>query len=547
MTATLRATGATKRGRRPRDEFDTTPWPVALLCGGFGGFCALLAFPPYGMWMLLPVSIALLGAGLLVRSARLAALVSMLWGAAFFIPLTQWASTYAGSMPWIALGLFEALYIVLFGLLARAVMVRRGLCVTTALFVSALWVGVETLRSTAPWGGLPWGASAFALEDSPLLNLAPWVGMAGLALVVALMGQLLLFGALSLLGRRRRGLIGFSGVWPCAVAVAAVLVTVVVPSPQNRAPSDRPTMSIAAIQGSMEGIDPVSYTMPDDVFDNHMAVTRRTIDAAAEKGTELDMIVWPEDSTGWDPRQDPHLAAQLTSAAEDAGAPVLVGTQVRVGQTQRLNQSVLFTPEHTTPYEYSKRHPVPFGEYVPIRDLFRLVTDKVDLISLDMLPGEEVGVMDLAELEQGEGRVGILICFEIAYDALVQDVVDDGAEMIVVQSNNALFGDSHEAIQQLAQAKVMAVMSGRSVVHISTVGHSAIFSPEGRQIDFVDHWEEGALMADVPLRTAITPAVAAGPWISVGISALGALGVLLALSTDRRALAPRAARRVRGQ
>ena len=101
-----------------------------------------------------------------MRSARLAVLVSLMWGAAFFIPLTQWASTYAGSMPWIALGLFEALYIVLFGLLARTVMVRRGLCVTTALFVSALWVGVETLRSSAPWGGLPWGASAFALADS---------------------------------------------------------------------------------------------------------------------------------------------------------------------------------------------------------------------------------------------------------------------------------------------------------------------------------------------------------------------------------------------
>src|SRR5699024_9616060 len=107
------------------------------------------------------------------------------------------------------------------------------------------------------------------------------------------------------------------------------------------------------------------------------------------------------------------------------------------------------------------------------------------------------------------------------------------AEVIVVQSNNALFGDSHEAIQQLAQARVMAVMSGRSVVHISTVGHSAIFSPTGRRIDFVDHWDQGALLADVPLRTAITPAV-------------GAVGLLAALGGDRRALARTAPRRRRG-
>src|SRR5699024_12220070 len=61
-----------------------------------------------------------------------------------------------------------------------------------------------------------------------------------------------------------------------------------------------------------------------------------------------------------------------------------------------------------------------------------------DLVPVDMLTGEEVGVMDLGALGQGEDQVGILICFEIAYDSLVQDVVDGGAEVIVVQSNNEI-------------------------------------------------------------------------------------------------------------
>lgn len=537
MSAPARTAPPRQATRRTRDEFDPTPWPLALVCAVLGGLCALLAFPPYDLWMLLPVALALLGAALLVRSPWLGAAVSLLWGAAFFIPLTEWASTYAGSMPWIALGVVQALYIVVFGVLARAVMVRRGLGPSSAIVVSALWVGVETLRSHVPWGGLPWGASGFALADSPLLNLGPWIGMAGMAFVVALLGQLLLCGALALLGRRHRGLTGFSGVWPCAVAVAAILGAIVVPHPVNRAPEQRPTMSIAAIQGSMGEIDPISYTMPDDVFENHLAVTHDVIEETEARGTALDLIVWPEDSTGFDPRQDPWTAEQLTRASAAADAPLLIGTQTRVGQSGRLNQSVLYTPDGTTPYEYSKRHPVPFGEYVPHRDLFRLVTDKVDLISLDMVPGQEVGVMDLGGLGQGEDTVGVLICFEIAYDNLVRDVVREGAEVVVVQSNNALFGDSHEAIQQLAEAKVMAVVSGRSVVHISTVGHSAIFSPEGRRIDFVDHWEQGALLADVPLRTGITPAVAAGPWIAIVLSAVGGLGVLAALTGDRRALA----------
>ena len=529
---------ARRRARARRDEIDPTPWPLALLCAVVGGAAAFAAFPPYDMWGLLPLSLTLLSAGLLVRSVWLAALVSLLWGAAFFIPLTEWANIYAGTVPWIALGIVQALYILLYGLLARTVMVRRGLTISTALVVAALWVGVETLRSHWPWGGLSWGASAFALADSPLLSLGPWIGTAGLAFAVALLGQVVLHGVLALLGRRHRGLIGFSGVWPLALAVAAVLATMVVPYPRNAPPEGRHSMTIMAIHGSATKPEGVTYQMPEGVYENHVDVTQGALGAAQESGVSADLVVWPEDSTGWDPREDPQRAREISALAADAEAPLLVGTQQAVGEDQRYNHALLYTPEGETPYVYAKRHPVPFGEYVPARDLFRRITDKVDLVGRDMLAGDEVGVMDLQSLEQGEAQVGILICFEIAYDNLVLDVVDDGAEVIVVQSNTALFGDSHEAVQQLAQAEVMAVISGRSVVHAATAGPSAIFSPEGRRLAHVDHWDQGAMIADVPLRTGITPAVAAGPWIAIGITAVGVVGWLAALGSTRRAIHP---------
>lgn len=518
------------------DQFDPTPWPLALLCAALGGLAFLAAFPPYDLWMLLPVALALLGAGLLVRSFWMSVLVALVWGLAFFVPLTTWANTYAGTAPWLALGIFEALYIVLFGILARTVMVRRGLRWTTAIVVSALWVGVETLRGTYPWGGLSWGSTAFALSDSPLLNLGPWIGIAGLSFVVAMIGQLLLHGMMSLLNRRRRGLVGIAGVWPLALAVGLVLSTVVVPLPVNRAPEDRPSMTVAAIQGNMDPVDPATMIMPDGVFDNHMEETWRVIDAAVEDGTDIDLVVWPEDSTEYDPREDLYRSSALAQAAEAVHAPVLVGTQYAVGEDQRINASMLFTEDGEAVYEYAKRHPVPFGEYVPYRDFFRQFSDKVDLVGRDMIAGDEIGLVDLGELGLGEAKVGVLICFEIAYDSLVYDTVREGAEVLVVQSNNALFGDSDEAVQQMAEAKVFAVVSGRSVVHLSTVGDSAIFAPDGRQLSSVGHWEQGSMVADVPLRTGITPAVAAGSWIAIGLSALGVVGWIGALTGRRRAL-----------
>ena len=98
---------------------------------------------------------------------------------------------------------------------------------------------------------------------------------------------------------------------------------------------------------------------------------------------------------------------------------------------------------------------------------------------------------------------------------------------------------SQKDTKQLAEAKVFAVISGRSVVHVSTVGDSAIFTPTGRVLDSQAHWTQGSVIADVPLATGITPAIAAGAWPAIALSALGALGVLLSLMTRTRAIAVR--------
>lgn len=531
------------RGYDDGDALDPTPALLAVPLGAVGGGLALLAFPPYGLWWLLPIALGLLSAAVLTRSWVTAVLSSLAWGLAFFVPMTHWAATYAGTPPWLALGVFESLYIVLYGLLARVLLVRWGPGLKTLVGVACLWVGVESLRSHAPWGGLPWGASGFALADSPLLTLGPWIGMAGLAFVMSVFGSLLFNGVLALLGRRHRGLGGIGGVWPIAVVFASVLACAVVPTPGATVPKDRSTLRVVGIQGSMDPIDPATLAMPDDVLTNNIATTNEALAAHDESGRSPALILWPEDSVGSDPREDPAAGYALTALAQRADAPLLVGTQTPEGEHHRYNVSVLWTPQGEASWTYAKRHPVPFGEYVPMRSVLRTVSPMVDMVTRDMLPGDEVGVLDLGSEHGTQGKIGVLICFEIAYDNLAHDVVDDGAELIVVQSNNALFGTSHEAIQQLAQAKVIGVITGRSVVHLSTVGHSAVYDPEGRRMDFVEHWEQGFLAADVPLRTTITPAVAAGSWPAIVMSALGVLAVAAALASSTRAVAAPVSRR----
>src|SRR5690606_23570913 len=105
----------------------------------------------------------------------------------------------------------------------------------------------------------------------------------------------------------------------------------------------------------------------------------------------------------------------------------------------------------------------------------------VDRVRTDMLAGTEPGVMVLPLDRLGRDvALGVVICFEVAYDSIVADAVREGAEILIVQTNNANFGMTAESTQQLAMSRMRAIETGRSTIQISTVGVSAMIAPDGR-------------------------------------------------------------------
>jgi apolipoprotein N-acyltransferase len=164
----------------------------------------------------------------------------------------------------------------------------------------------------------------------------------------------------------------------------------------------------------------------------------------------------------------------ISGAARAIGAPILVGAVVDGPGEKISNTGIVWDPVTGPGDTYVKRHPVPLAEYVPYRAFFRFFSDKVDLVRRDFVQGTGVGTLDV-----GGARVGDVICFEVAYDGLVSDVVDAGAGMLVVQTNNATFGRTDESAQQLAMSRLRAVEYGRTVVVAATSGISAIVAPDG--------------------------------------------------------------------
>jgi apolipoprotein N-acyltransferase len=195
------------------------------------------------------------------------------------------------------------------------------------------------------------------------------------------------------------------------------------------------------------------------------------------------------------------------------------------------NTAIVWDPVGGPGDTYVKRHPVPLAEYVPARSFFRLFSSDIDRVH-DQKAGEEVGVLDV-----GGARIGDLICFEVVYDGLVDDVVDAGAGMLVVQTNNATFGYTDESAQQLALSRLRAVEHGRSVVIAATSGISAIIAPDGSVVRSSGLFEPATFVEQIAQRSSTTVAtrLGAGPeWVLTALG-IGALGVALLRSRRSRA------------
>jgi apolipoprotein N-acyltransferase len=506
---------------------------LALVSGGL----LALAFPGYNLWPLAPVSVAGLALATRGQRATSGALSGLLFGLAFFIPHLHWSGIYVGALPWFALATASAGFIAALGALLPRIWRVPGGVAGTVLAGAGLWVLMEAARSRLPFGGFPWGRLVFSQAEAPTAGLAAIGGAPLVSAAVAAIGMLLAWAVLALVALVRSPADGL----PTPRVGALALVTAVVLGACGLLiplPTDGEAARVAAVQGNTprEGLDFNAERRA--VLDNHVKATVG-LAARVQAGTSAqpDLVIWPENSSDIDPLRNPDAAAVISEAVDAIKVPTLVGTVLQGPGERVSNASLVWRPgigpgtgQDST---YVKRHPAPFAEYIPFRSFFRIFSKKVDLVQRDFADGDDLRSNPVGVLQMGKVRLGDVICFEVAYDALVRDPVREGATLLAVQTNNATFGRSAESVQQLAMSQIRAIESGRAVVHISTVGVSAIILPDGTVQQRSGHFRSEVLESSVPLRTSMTVATRVGAWPEGILAALG-LALLVAAAVGDR-------------
>lgn len=476
------------------------------------GAVLYLSFPPRPLWWLAPVAFALLVVVLHGRRARAGLGYGYLFGLGFFLPLLHWTGGFVGALPWLVLAALEAVFPALVG--AGIAVVSR--LPASPLWAAALWVAGEAARARVPFGGFPWGRVAFGQPDGVYLPLVSLGGTPLLSFAVALSGFGLGGLALGLVRGPRRGLAGaaLAALLPLAAAIATQSLL------DTR--SGR-SVTVAAVQGNVPRMGLDFNAQRRAVLDYHVARTAQlAADVAAGRVPRPDLVIWPENSSDIDPLRNPDANAEISRVVDAVGTPVLVGAVLSPDEGGPRNAALLWEPGRGPVDRYLKRRLQPFGETMPLRRLLRLVDSDVDRVRQDFVPGH-----DPRPLVIGPARVGVVTCYEVAFDGTVGDSVRSGAELLAVPANNATFGRTEMTYQQLAQSRVRAVEHGRSVVVAATSGVSAMVTPDGRVLQQTGQFIPAALVQQLPLRSSTTLATRLGAlpeWLltSVGIGALAA-------------------------
>ena len=499
-----------------------SPATGRTLTAAVAGAGAGLAFEPFHVWPLLPIAVGVLTLvclrGRTPPRLRTGFWLGAVFGTVFMLVLLPWVRVI-GAYAWVPLAVAEGLFYGVAGL--ATVAVRR--LPAWPMWVACSWVLGELGRSAFPFGGFPWGRLAFAVEDTPVAPAFAYVGAPGATFLVALLGATL---AWAVVGLRRRpawsvlAVVGAAGL-ACLAAVLPFAHT------DGRLLQ---RVTVAAVQGNVPGRGLEAFAERRAVLDNHvnatMALARR-IDAG--QAARPDLVVWPENSSDIDPYADARARAAIGQSAVAVQAPLLMGAVVGDRPDSGWhNRAIVWSASGEPGAFYDKTHPVPFGEYIPLRRLLAPRVPALDQIPSDMVRGSRPGV-----LRVGPVRAGVVMCFEVAYDGLVQDLVRGGASLVVVPTNNATYTGTGQVDQQFAISRLRAIETNRYVVVASTNGISGIVDPGGRVVARAPERRQAVLERALALTTRVTPAVAIGPWLERALALVALVAILLGMVGGR--------------
>ena len=419
---------------------------------------AAFAFEPCGIWLFAVIGMAGWFTLLTQNGLKNRIFISYIFGACLLLINQHWTGIYVGNIPWLILCFSQALIFII-----PALFVQKNTKNTHLMFALS-YVLTELLLRTVPFTGFGWTRLSFTQVESPLSIIYPIGGVALVAFFLALISS-------------ARSIKSF------VIASLFLAICWFIPANvQTTAP-----ISIALVQGGVVNLGLDFNSKPQEVFKRHLDQSILSI-----KPNEVDLVIWPENAVDVDVNTNPQVNDSIKKLSLMLNTPILVGGVTKSIKGPR-NQAILYNSDKGQ--IYTKRYLTPFGEYLPLRSLAEKVSKYSNQIT-DFQAGEQNTIFNV-----NASRFNTLICYELINDVFVAEAKND---FLVIQTNNATFGDTNQLDQQLNIARVRALESARDIAYVSTTGTTSFISSQGEILSSLDKFKPATLKGKVDATEGLT-------------------------------------------
>ena len=476
------------------------------------GLLYFLSFPPYDFWYLIFPALYLFYYSLL--SSKKPFLSGFVFGCVAYGVILLGIQSI-GLEAWIPLTFLMGLMYGVFSKLFSYLNIKSGNNFYVLLAALAVF---DLIRAYFPFGGFPWGFPSTVLLtgpiDSPLFFEVPLTfrnfGPTGSSLLLQSLPLVIALGVFSK-SKPKNYLKDYS---IFLLIIFTIFISNYVVNDYQNTQLETSELNITIVQGNSPcpGAKNRCSNERQKIYDSHLVQTQSL------EGN-FDLVVWPESSTGFnnDPGVHSRVQNDVSTQALRLDSYFLIGGDRPVQKEYFENYGIFINREGEIVDQYLKQHPVPFGEYIPFRKYLDWIPP-LALVPRDMIRGDGQKIFMV-----NDTKISTVISFEGSFQRYIRNSVLDGAELVVILTNQASYGESGMSDQFILMSRANAISNERPIVHAAITGKSAFIDHNGKVISKTELFETTTLNEKLEVRQTETPYSKYGNYLNYIFIIFGAL------------------------
>ena len=479
------------------------------------GLLYFLSFPPYDLWYLIFPALYLFYYSLLSKEKSF--LSGFIFGCVAYGVILLGIQSI-GLEAWIPLTILMGLMYGIFGRLFSYLNTKSENNFYVLLSAIAIF---DLFRAYFPFGGFPWGFPSTVLLtgpiNSPLFFEVPLYfknfGPTGASLLLQSFTLIIALGVFLKSKQKNylKNYIIFS------LIIFIIIISNFVISDSKYAQIEASELNIAIVQGNSPcpGAKNRCSNERQKIYDSHLTQTQ-SLDG------NFDLVVWPESSTGFnnDPGIHSKVQNEISAEALRLDSYFLIGGDRPIQKKYFENYGIFINKDGEITGQYLKQHPVPFGEYIPFRKYLEWIPP-LALVPRDMIRGDSQKIFTVNDV-----KISSVISFEGSFQRYIRNSVQDGAELVVILTNQASYGESGMSDQFILMSRANAISNGRPIVHAAITGKSAFIDHKGTVISKTELFETGILTEKIEVIQTDTPYSKYGNYLNYIFIVFGGISLL---------------------